>query len=360
MMNQKHIQAIHIYVLIIISTGFMVHVLSLPVLLSTSKRDAWVSVVFSSIPFLVWILLVFNIYKKLNNEDIMSLFKRKISFSWIYWFFSILIGVYFLITAFISLKYTLFWAKANYTIEVPNFVVIFLFSLICWYSSAKGIRTIGSCALLILPFVSAFGFLIGIGNVPHKNYELLFPIFEHGYKDFFQGIFYACSAFFEITFLFFLTPFLKNKIKMKGLIMVGFILVGLTFGPLVGSIAEFGSVEAEKMRNPAYEQWKLLSISQHVTRLDFLSIFQWLSGAFTRISLSLFIADKILSNNKKHSWVLPILYIILIISVCIPLDATSFFYVLRKFFFPISLLFQLVILLLFLLIIHFKGEIHEK
>jgi spore germination protein KB len=359
-MNQKHIQAIHIYVLIIISTGFMVHVLSLPVLLTASKRDAWVSVISSSIPFLCWILLVFYIYKKLNNEDIMSVLKRRVSFSWIYSFFAILIGFYFLITAFISLKYTLYWAKANYTIEVPNFVVIFLFSLICWFSSAKGILTISSIAILIIPFVSAFGFLIGIGNIPHKNYELLFPIFEHGYKDFFQGIFYACSGFFEIIFLFFLTPYLKNKIKLKGLIMVGFILVGLTFGPLVGSIAEFGSVEAAKMRNPAYEQWKLLSISQHVTRLDFLSIFQWLSGAFTRICLSLFIAEKILSNNKKNNWVLPILYIILIISVCIPLDATSFFFFLRKFYYPISLLFQLVILLLFLLIIHSKGEIHEK
>jgi spore germination protein KB len=359
MMNQKLIQSIHIYVLIIISTGFMVHVLSLPVLLTTSKRDAWVSVIFSSIPFLFWILLVFYIYKKLNNEDIISLLKRKISFPWIFRTFSILVGFYFLITAFISLKYTLYWAKANYTIEVPNFVVIFLFSIVCWYSSTKGIRTISTIALLILPLVSAFGFVVGIGNTPHKNYELLFPVFEHGYKDFTQGIFYACAGFFEITFLLFLTPYLKNQLKMKWLIVVGFILVWLTLGPLAGAIAEFGSVEATKMRNPAYEQWKLLSISQHVTRLDFLSIFQWLSGAFTRISLSLFIANKILSNNK-NSWVLPLLYFILIISVCIPLDATTFFFVLQKFYFPIILLFQICIMLLFLLIIHLKGEKNEK
>jgi spore germination protein KB len=359
-MNQKYIQAIHIYVLIIISTGFMVHVLTIPLLLTTSKRDSWVSVASSFIPFLCWILLIFYIYKKLNNEDIMSLLKRKIAFSWIYWIISILVALFFLLTAFISLKYTLFWAKANYTIEVPNFVVIFLFSLICWYASAKGILTISTIALAILPFVTAFGFFIGIGNIPHKNYELLFPIFEHGYNDFLQGIFYTCSGLFEITFLFFLTPYLKNKLKMKWLIAVGFILVGLTFGPLVGAITEFGPEEASKMRNPAYEQWKLLSISQHVTRLDFLSIFQWLSGAFTRISLSLFIADKLLSNNKKNRWVLSILYIILIILVCIPFSATSFLFALRKFFFPISLFFQLVILLLFLLIIHFKGDLNEK
>lgn len=39
-MDQKVIQALHIYVLIIMNTGFMVHVLLLPNILSASQRDA--------------------------------------------------------------------------------------------------------------------------------------------------------------------------------------------------------------------------------------------------------------------------------------------------------------------------------
>jgi spore germination protein KB len=136
-------------------------------------------------------------------------------------------------------------------------------------------------------------------------------------------------------------------------------LVVLTLGPLIGAITEFGSVEAEKMRNPAYEQWRLLSIG-HVTRLDFLSIFQWLSGSFVRISLSLFIAGKLFTYKENKSWILLACYLCLILAVSFPWDATSFFYFLKKIYYPINLLFQICSLLLFLLLIHLKGDRHEE
>jgi len=43
-MNEKLISAVHVYVLMMMSTGFMVHVLIIPILLSTSFRDSWLSV----------------------------------------------------------------------------------------------------------------------------------------------------------------------------------------------------------------------------------------------------------------------------------------------------------------------------
>jgi spore germination protein KB len=360
-MNQKVIQSVHIYILIIMSTGFMVHVLIIPTILSTSNRDAWLSVIFSTVPFILWIMLIFYIYKKLNNHnDILSLLKQKLSQSWVFIIFSIVFGSYFLISSFITLKYTFFWANNNYTFEVPNFVIVFLFALMCFYASVKGIRTISTIAFLILPFVVFFGFLVGLGNSPNKNYELLFPIFENGYKDFIQGLIHTCAGLFEIIFLLFLTPFIKDRLKVKWLILSGIILVFLILGPLVGTISEFGLEEAVKLRNPAFEQWKLLEISSHITRLDFLSIFQWLSGAFVRISLSLFIADKIFLIKKKTKWVLPILYLLLIIGACIPWNAISFYYFLQNFYFPISLIFQICTMLLLLLTIHLKGGHHEE
>jgi spore germination protein KB len=348
-MNQKVISAIHIYILLILSTGFIVHVLSIPLLLTVSKRDAWISVIFSFIPFILWILIVFYIYKRLNTS-FFSFLKMKFSIP-----ISIVFGFYFFISAVITLKSTVIWAKTNYTFEIPNLVVVSLFTLICLYASIKGIRTISTVAFLILPFVILFGLVVGLGNIPNKNFELLFPIFENGYKDSLKGLIFSCSGLFEIIYLLFLTPYLKDPLKLKWLLLVGFMLVLLTLGPLVGAITEFGSVEAEKMRNPAYEQWRILSIG-HVTRLDFLSIFQWLSGAFVRISLSLFIADNLFFRQKKTGWVLPILSLLLIIALCIPWNATSFFYFLKNIFYPISLLFQICSLLLFLLLIHLKGD----
>ena len=354
-MNQKFIHAVHIYILLIMSTGFIVHVLSLSVLLSIAKRDAWLSVIFSAIPVTIWILLVFYIYKKLNNQDLISFIKNSFS-KWVFVIFSAMFCGYFLITAFMTLKFTVYWAKDNYTLDFPNYVVVLLFSLVCYYASAKGLRTIATMSFLVLPFVVFFGFLVGLGNTPNKNYEQLFPLFEEGYKGFFQGIAYACASLFEVFFILFLTKNLADKLKLKWLILVGLFLVVLSFSPLAAAIAEFGSVEAGKLRNPAYEEWKLLTLGQHITRLDFISVFQWLSGAYIRISLSLFIAGKVFSYKNEKWWVLPTLYIILIVAACIPLDSTSFIYFMKKFYFPISLFFQIFIMLFLLLFTKIKGE----
>lgn len=267
---------------------------------------------------------------------------------------------YFFLVALITLKFTFIWAKGNYTHDTPDFVIIIVFALICYYATVKGLMTISTISFITLPLVSIFGFLVGIGNSPHKNYEMLFPAFENGYSQFLQGIIYSCSGLFDIIFLLFLTPFIKDKLKAKWLIITGIILVGLILGPLTGAIAEFGPHEAEKMRNPAYEEWRLLKIGEHITRLDFLSIFQWLSGAFIRISLSLFIVGKIFSYTKVKNWILPIFYFLIIISVYIPWDANSFFLFLKNYFFPISLVFQIGIFLILLFLNHLVGVQHEE
>ncbi|MEH7082701.1 endospore germination permease [Neobacillus drentensis] len=358
-MSQKPIHAVHIYILLILSTGFVVHVLDLSVLLAIAKRDSWLSVVFSVIPVTIWILLVFYIYKKLNHHDLISFLKNSFS-QWIFVTFSAIFCCYFLITAFITLKFTVYWAKDNYTLDFPNYVVVILFSFVCYYASVKGLRTIATMAFLVLPFVLFFGFLVGLGNTPNKNYEQLFPLFEDGYKGFFQGIGYACASLFEVFFILFLTKNLTGKLKLKWLILVGLFLVGISFGPLAAGIAEFGSVEAGKLRNPAYEEWKLLTLGQHITRLDFLSIFQWLSGAYIRISLSLFLAGRVFSNKSENRWVLLTLYFFLIVAACIPWDAISFIYFLKKFYFPISLIFQISTMLLLLLLMKIKVRGHEN
>src|ERR687889_354245 len=108
-MDQKVIQALHIYVLIIMNTGFMVHVLLLPNILSASQRDGWISVIISVVPCIVWTLFIFYIYKKLDKEDIIC-FLKKWSTPFVTYIFTIAFGLYFIINAFITVKFTLIWA----------------------------------------------------------------------------------------------------------------------------------------------------------------------------------------------------------------------------------------------------------
>ncbi len=354
-MNNKVIQSIHIYILLIMSTGFMLHVLILPNILSSSHRDSWLTVIASIIPFLIWSILLFFVYKKMNNQDLLTILYKVLKKPF-YYLFSAVFIVYFLFTSYISLKTTFYWSNTNYTQDVPDFVVVLMFTIICFYASYKGIRTISSIAYVVLPIVVFLGFLVSIGNTGNKNYELLFPILENGYKDFFQGFIYTCSGFFEIVFILFLTPFLNDKLKAKWLIIISCVLLMLILGPLTGAITEYGATEAEKLRNPAYEQWRILTLGLHITRLDFLSIFQWISGTFIRISLSVFIANGILNHTGTKKWSLPILYLFVMVGVMIPWGATSFFDFLFHYYFLINLIFLCITMIFLVIIMTCKGE----
>ncbi|MFD4706363.1 endospore germination permease [Gottfriedia sp. NPDC058432] len=354
-MNKKFIYSTHIYILMIMSTGFMLHVFIVPSVLTSTHRDSWITVIASILPFVIWAALVFYLYKKLNKEDILSVMFKVLYKPLAYILLTIFL-VYFLLSAFVTFRFTLIWANTNYTQDIPNFAVVLLISLVCFYAVLKGIRSISTIAFLILPPVVLFGFLVGIGNVKNKNYGLLFPIFENGYHDIFHGFIYTCSGFFEMIFILFLNSFLKDKVKVKWLMIVSFILLMLILGPLTGAITEFGPVEAEKMRNPVYEQWKLLTIGANITRLDFLSIFQWLSGAFIRISLNLYIANYIINYSGRKKWSLPVLSLILLVAVMIPWNATSFINFLQYYYFPINLIFLLCMMLIFLVISKLKGD----
>ncbi|PEK98137.1 endospore germination permease [Bacillus sp. AFS017336] len=354
-MNNKTIQAVHVYFLLLLSSGFMLHVIIIPSLLTTSHRDSWLTAIASVVPFGIWTLLVFFLLKKLNNRNVFTLLDAVLP-SPIKWIFFSLFILYFLCTAFITLKLTVSWAKANYAMEVPILFVIGLFSIICFFASYKGLRTISTTGFVALPFVVLFGFVVGVGNSPNKDYSLLFPIFQHGAHHFFKGFLYTCSGYFEILFIVFLVSYLTDKVKLKWMMLICFVLLMLLLGPLTGAITEFGWVEAEKLRNPAYEQWKLLKLGKNVTRLDFLAVFQWLSGAVIRVSLNVFLANKILSQNHQTKWIIPFLYVLLIIGAYVPWNTTSFFYFVHQIYMPVSLVFLCCAMGILLIVVLRKGE----
>jgi spore germination protein KB len=351
-MTSKSLYNIHFFALIIMSTGFMVHVLLIPTLLSVAKRDAWISILFSLFPSVIWILLVFFIIKKLKGMDILAFLKKKIH-PYVGYFTAVSFSIYFILNAYVTLRSTIQWAQSNYTFDVPLTVISLCMVLVCLYCSMKGIQTISMMALLTLPFVSFFGFIVGFGNHGKKEYSLLFPAFQEGLSPIMTGAMYASIGCFETILILFLIPFSKKRMNLKGLFFIMLILIMLLFGPLTGAIAEFNVSESSHMLNPTYEQWRLLSFGRYITRLDFLSIFQWLSGAFIRISLSIFLANYILFGlNKK--WPIFVIYFLLFAAAYIPVKPVLFVRLLKDVYYPYSLGFLIVFISLFLIMILWK------
>src|SRR5690606_22187538 len=140
---------------------------------------------------------------------------------------------------------------------------------------------------ILLPFVIVFGDFVMTANLPAKNYSLILPIAEHGWQPVFLGGLYVGGGLVELIVILLLQQELKKKVALWKLWLLSLFLVLLVFGPVLGAIAEFGPAEAARLRYPAFEEWRLVTIGNYIRHVDFFSIFQWLSGAFVRIAVSL-------------------------------------------------------------------------
>lgn len=116
--------------------------------------------------------------------------------------------------------------------------------------------------------------------------------------------------------------------------MLGLVLIGLTLGPLLGSIAIFGPEEASNQRYPAYEEWRLLKIGKYIEHVDFFSIYQWLSGGFIRISFGLYIIGQLFSfKTRKRNVLIGISSLITFVAVLLPISDIEFVRFYKMFIF---------------------------
>ncbi len=71
-MTKQTITLFQVSMILIGSIGIINHVIMIPMLLDTSGRDSWISIILVSIIYLIWISLIFIIYRNIKNEHLFS------------------------------------------------------------------------------------------------------------------------------------------------------------------------------------------------------------------------------------------------------------------------------------------------
>jgi spore germination protein KB len=345
--------------LFVLSTGLLNHVIIIPALLEAAGRDAWVSVVCVVGPYILYLLLIFYISKNMKQKSLLKWLKDEYGRFTLFLFAVPLFLVLFSDT-YITLVDTSIWAKTYFLSETPYLLILLIFILSCFWLSTRTFKQLTLMATLVLPIVVFLGFFIMTVNLQHKNWENLFPLFLNGYKPMLKGTMYSFSGLIEIFFVLFVQNHLKSTFKLKQIIVLGLIFVGLTLGPLSASIMEFGPVVSSNLGYPAYEEWKLLKLGDFISRMDFLAMFQWLSGALFRISLLMFILSTFIKVKGRVKF-LAILYLLLLSAALIPISRFQLHGLLFIYFLPVSLIiiFSLSIILFFLVLIN-KRKDHSQ
>ncbi|WP_251555394.1 endospore germination permease [Neobacillus muris] len=342
-MDQNKASFSTIFVLSMMSIGLMNHVMVIPMLLSTAKRDSWISVLISGVLFLGWLVFLQVIIKKTNYSHLFTWMKDRVG-KGVAWGLSSVAYVFILLLIGVTLKDMIVWTVTSYFPQSPVFILAIVFLIICFFAATSSFATLSIISGFLLVFVIALGFFVMSLNIPHKDYAQIFPILEHGLNPVLKGVIYSSGSLMEVSLILFLQHKLKPNIKVRSLLFLGIILIGLTLGPLLGSIAIFGPEEAANQRYPAYEEWRLLKIGKYIGHVDFFSIYQWLSGGFIRISLGLFIIGQLFpfENDKNRHLLIGFSSLITLLMVLLPISDMQFVRFLQNIYFYLSLLFLII------------------
>lgn len=322
------------------SVGFLNHVVVIPVILEKSQRDGWLAVIGAGLLFVLWTGVVAFIMRRTGQEPIFDWLASRYGAA-VSWTFRGGFVLFLTLSAVVTLNDTTTWTKISYLPRTPYTLIACLFCLSCLLAASCGIRAVALTNGVLLPLIVLFGFFVMSANYIHKDYSLLFPVFEHGLAPIRSGAVAACGAFSELLLVVLLQHHIVRSVRWPFLLLLSVTLIGLTLGPLTGAIAEFGPAEASKHRYPAFEQWRLVKIGSYIEHLDFLSVYQWLAGAFIRISLILILtADcipfKTAQQHKRNAW-MTLLAFLYIAATLYPLSDTLYFDFLDRFYFQITL-----------------------
>ena len=288
------ISVLHVILLSMTVIGLKNHVTILPGILEYAKRDGWMSVVIGFIVVIPWLYFVWRVHRRggipFTWKNSKSLYERI--------GIIIFILLLFLLSASTMIE-MLQWVKTTFMPYTPMLILFIIYFILCIIFASLGLQTIVIVNVLVLFVVLVLGFFVAIVNSQFKDYELLLPMLENGIMPPLIGSIFPISGYMELIMFLLIQQHIKTPIKFKYFLLMAILLMGLTIGPLVGAIVEFGPEEASIMRYPAFEEWGLASLGQFIDHMDFFSIYQWMTGAFVRIGFYLFVISQLMDIPQK-------------------------------------------------------------
>ena len=299
------ISILHVIAISLTMIGLKNHVSILPAMLSTGGRDGWMAVILSAILIFPWLFLLLYIHNQSKQQSmrewLLDTAGPRNGKVLLY-----IISFYLVFNAAISMREAIQWMEMTFLPLTPLLILLILFTILCILLASSNIQTIAILNVIVLLGVLILGFFIAFVNITVKDYSLLFPMLEDGMEPVWKATVFPASGYTELLFLLLIQQHFKDKMKWYHFGILLFLICGLTLGPLIGAIVEFGPDEAAKQQYPAYEEWGLATIGHYIEHVDFFSIYQWLTGAFIRVGVLLFIVVELLDlkqkNKKKKIW----------------------------------------------------------
>lgn len=337
--------------------GLASHVIVNPMILDASGRDSWIAAMAAGVLFLLWIVPLVWMMRRTKQQEWRGWLSRRYHPA-VGWLLLLPLCLQMYMIGGMTVIHTSTWHITNYLPSSPKLLLTVSLVFFCTALSLWGLRCIAIASGVLLPIVVALGIFVSLFNSPIKDFELLRPMMEHGPKPVLHGMLYAGAGFIELVAVMALQHRLKSPIKLWQMLLYGAFSTYITIGPLVGAVTEFGPVEAAHQMTSPYEQWRLVQIGQFIEHLDFLSIFQWLSGACIRISLSVYLLVELIRFKRRrlrYGMIAAVMASYMAMSL-IPVDEYTFYLWMYRYYMPLSFLILLVLSFVWLIAVWAGGR----
>ncbi len=325
-------------IIFMLMNGLANHVIVNPMILDAAGRDAWLAVLLAGALFTAWTMLLIWFMNRSGHRPLKSWLASRTHPAVAWLLVAPLCAQLYLIGGMTTI-HTATWTLANYLPTSPKLLLAVSLAIVCALPPLWGIRPIAILSAFLLPIVIVLGYFVSFSNMRHKDFTLLSPIAEHGFGPIWNGVLYAGGSFLELVALLALQHRIKTKVKPWKMLLFALFSVYVMLGPVIGAITEFGPVEASMQMESPYEQWRLVKLGEYVEHIDFFSIFQWLSGACIRISLSLYLILELLTVRRAGARLGITLGAIAsyVLAAMLPINEYDFYMWMYRYYFPISL-----------------------
>jgi len=284
--------------LLILSLGISNHVFVIPHLIRDAGRDAWISILLAYPLLIGWTFVLFLVLKSVGNRPLNEWLEGKIgkmagtAICWILAIFFLVLGTQ--IVYEMSLNTKIFFLP-----KTPNPFIVLSFVTLSYFTAKVGLKTVVYLSILLLPAVSLLGYFVSFSSMDSKDYGLLKPFFSEGLFPDIRGMVIVFGGSVELLLLLVIQHQMKKPLNYGTIFLVLTLLIGLTVGPCLGSLAAFGPNIAGTLRFPAFEQWRLVTIGQYVSHVDFLAVFQMMAGSIPRTALQLCLISELIGTRGK-------------------------------------------------------------
>ncbi|MBW7454795.1 GerAB/ArcD/ProY family transporter [Paenibacillus sepulcri] len=318
MISQK--QLVSLLVLIICFNNFGVFKMMTMI---HGQRDAWIGVLLSSIPALIWAFVLAWISHRMSSVTVQGWLKQRAG-TFIGVLITAVLAVILMLNLYVNMTDLIHWVNIWFLPNTPNFIVVFIISVSVLLGSLLGLRTLAIAAGILLPIVVVLFVILLFGIFKFLHFYELVPLLERGWIPVRGSLLSSLAGMSDWFILIVLAPFVdtKSKINFKTIYALLLVHVITLVVPIVISLGAFGTIESIQQRTPVFEQWRLAKLGMNFSHIDSLSIIYFFSVSLIRQSLLLFAVCSLMPRKTMSPSVGVMIVIWLAIS-CVCLMSTN-------------------------------------